>query len=151
TVIHVLDNALSPAPVGVAGEIYIGGAGLARGYLRRSSLTAERFVPDPFGAPGERLYRTGDLGRWRADGPIDYLGRLDHQVKIRGFRVELGEIETRLLAHEAVREAVVVARSSSSGSQLIAYVTRPDDRDGEAELKAHLAAVLPDHMVPSRI
>nr|WP_257814069.1 non-ribosomal peptide synthetase [Burkholderia glumae] len=145
----VLDARLNPVPPGVPGELYLGGAGLARGYLGRADLTAERFVPDPFAtAPGARLYRTGDLARWRADGVLDYLGRVDHQVKIRGLRIELGEIESALTALAAVREAVVVARDG----RLVGYVT------GEAgegldpgRLRAALAARLPDYMVPWRI
>ncbi|MGR0135018.1 AMP-binding enzyme, partial [Pseudomonas aeruginosa] len=113
---------LNLLPVGVAGELYLGGEGVARGYLERPALTAERFVPDPFGAPGSRLYRSGDLTRGRADGVVDYLGRVDHQVKIRGFRIELGEIEARLREHPAVREAVVVAQPGAVGQQLVGYV-----------------------------
>ncbi|WP_315792608.1 non-ribosomal peptide synthetase [Bradyrhizobium sp. SZCCHNRI1002] len=148
TQLHVLDGHGELVPVGVAGELYIGGAGLARGYFGRAALTAERFVPSPFG-DGERLYRTGDLVRWRADGELDYLGRLDHQVKIRGFRIELGEIEAALLAHAGVSQAVVTAQENGSGgTRLVAYVV------GEAavraeDLRAQLSRRLPDYMVPS--
>ncbi|MFP6560684.1 amino acid adenylation domain-containing protein [Paraburkholderia sp. B3] len=146
---HVLDAALNPLPVGVAGELYLGGAGLARGYLDRPALTAERFVPDPF-EPGARLYRTGDLARWRADGALDYLGRLDHQVKIRGLRIELGEIEAVLQRQEGVETAVVAAQDGPNGKRLVAYVSARDgyrlDRD---TLAARLAAALPDYMVPA--
>ncbi|WP_033875056.1 AMP-binding protein, partial [Pseudomonas aeruginosa] len=116
---YILDAQLNLLPVAVAGELYLGGEGVARGYLERPALTAERFVPDPFGAPGSRLYRSGDLTRGRADGVVDYLGRVDHQVKIRGFRIELGEIEARLREQAAVREAVVVAQAGASGQQLV--------------------------------
>ncbi|NIF65511.1 amino acid adenylation domain-containing protein, partial [Burkholderia sp. Cy-647] len=142
----VLDARLNPVPPGVPGELYLGGAGLARGYLGRPDLTAERFVPDPFAdEPGARLYRTGDLARWRADGAIDYLGRIDHQVKIRGLRIELGEIESALTADASVREAVVIAHEG----KLVGYVTgtTPD----VAALRTALAARLPDYMVPWRI
>ena len=129
TVIRILDTDLNMVPAGVTGELFIGGAGLARGYWRREGLTAERFIPDPFGGPGERLYRSGDLARWRADGAIEYVGRSDHQIKIRGFRIELGEIEARLLEQPGVRSAVVVAREVGAGRQLIGYVA------GAAELE----------------
>ncbi|MCK1516313.1 amino acid adenylation domain-containing protein [Bradyrhizobium sp. 190] len=150
TTLHILDNDLNLAPVGVAGELYIGGAGLARGYWRRGALTAERFIPDPFGSPGTRLYRTGDVARWSADGVIEYIGRSDHQVKIRGFRIELGEIEARLLAQDAVRSAVVIAREAGAGRQLVGYVSGAASLDGAA-LKAALTSALPDYMVPARI
>ncbi|WP_448032947.1 non-ribosomal peptide synthase/polyketide synthase [Bradyrhizobium liaoningense] len=148
TTLHILDGDLNLAPVGVAGELYIGGSGLARGYWQRGALTAERFIPDPFGPPGARLYRTGDVARWRSDGVLDYVGRADHQVKIRGFRIELGEIEAQLLAQGA-RAAVVVAREAGAGRQLVGYVSG-EALDGIA-LKAALSSVLPDYMVPARI
>ncbi|HEX3758418.1 MAG TPA: amino acid adenylation domain-containing protein, partial [Kofleriaceae bacterium] len=144
--VHIVDDRMRPAPIGVAGEIAIGGVQVARGYLNRPELTAERFVDDPF-APGGRLYRTGDLGRWRADGAIEYLGRNDLQVKIRGFRIELGEIEATLAQVPGVREVVVAAREDVPGDQrLVAYVV--GEPDG-AELRAHAARRLPAHMVPS--
>jgi len=145
TQIHILDADLNPVPVGVAGELYIAGVNLARGYLARPSLTAERFVANPHGKPGERMYRSGDLARWRADGAIDYLGRLDHQVKLRGQRIELGEIENVLLAHEAVRECVVIARDN----QLLGYWV--GEACDEAALKFHLSQHVPEYMVPWRL
>ncbi|HET7460529.1 MAG TPA: amino acid adenylation domain-containing protein, partial [Longimicrobium sp.] len=149
TRIYVLDAADEPVPARVAGEIHIGGAQVARGYLGRPALTAERFVPDPFSRePGARLYRTGDLGRWGSDGALHFAGRNDHQVKVRGFRIELGEIEARLAEHPAVRGAVVMAREDVPGDVRLAayYVGAP----GEAEaLRAHLGALLPEHMVPA--
>ncbi|MBX9762632.1 MAG: amino acid adenylation domain-containing protein [Pseudomonadaceae bacterium] len=155
--LHVLDPQLNRVPVGVPGELYLAGIGLARGYHGRPELTAERFVPDPFGPPGARMYRSGDLVRWREDGAIDYLGRIDHQVKIRGFRVELGEIEALLLAQPGVAEAVVVARDTQIGKQLVAYLVAADAQVGVdeaawlAELKAALKTQLPEHMVPAAL
>ena len=143
-----------PAPAGVPGEIWLGGEGLARGYLERPALTAERFVPDPFsGRPGERLYRTGDLARWRADGELEFLGRVDHQVKIRGFRVELGEIEAALREHPGVREAVVVAREHrSAGHRLVAYVAGGlPAAEATGALQRFLRDRLPAFMVPAAV
>ncbi|MGL4315780.1 MAG: condensation domain-containing protein, partial [Pseudomonas sp.] len=149
--LYVLDAELNLLPIGVAGELYIGGeVGLARGYFQRPELTAERFLPDPFGAAGERMYRTGDLVRWREDGTLDYLGRVDHQVKIRGFRIELGEIESQLLALEGVQEAAVIARETPTGKQLVGYVVARDNTDANV-LRSELAKVLPDYMIPAQI
>jgi amino acid adenylation domain-containing protein len=152
TQIYILDGQRQPVPVGVPGEIFIGGVGLARGYLNRPELTAQRFIPDPFsGDPHARLYQTGDLGRWQADGTLECLGRNDDQVKIRGFRIELGEIEAQLARHPLVKEAVVVAREDVPGDQrLVVYLTKRDETGPSAEeLRAHLKTVLPEHMVPS--
>ncbi len=160
--LYVLDGAFQPQPVGVPGEIHVGGAGLALGYLERPELTAERFVPNPFGEPGSRLYRSGDLARRLADGDLEYLGRIDHQVKIRGFRIELGEIESALAALPVVREAVVLARSDGSvrsdrsdGSpgerQLVAYVVAEGAAPGLTDLRSALAGILPDYMLPSAL
>ncbi|WP_434032432.1 non-ribosomal peptide synthase/polyketide synthase [Pseudomonas aeruginosa] len=161
TALYILDSEMNPCPPGVAGELLIGGDGLARGYHRRPGLTAERFLPDPFAADGSRLYRTGDLARYRADGVIEYLGRIDHQVKIRGFRIELGEIETRLLEQDSVREAVVVAQPGVAGPSLVAYLVPTEAALVDAEsarqqelrsaLKNSLLAVLPDYMVPAHM
>ncbi|WP_226478064.1 non-ribosomal peptide synthetase [Pseudomonas sp. MWU16-30323] len=151
-VAYILDADLALVPQGATGELYVGGAGLAQGYHQRPGMTAERFVADPFATNGGRLYRTGDLVRQRADGLVEYLGRIDHQVKIRGFRIELGEIETRLLEHEAVREAVVLALESPSGKQLVAYLVSDEEHGALREsLKAHLKAQLPDYMVPAHL
>jgi amino acid adenylation domain-containing protein len=157
TGIYILDRNLQPVPAGVPGELLIGGAGVARGYLNRPELTAERFIPHPFSnRPGARLYRTGDLARFRADGEIEFLGRLDHQVKLRGFRIELGEIEAALREHPRLGEAVVVLREFSPGDKrLVAYVT-PGGEAGKGswpialpELRDHLKGRLPDYMLPS--
>ena len=156
TLIYILDSNGEPVPIGVAGEIYIGGAGVARGYLNREQLTGERFVANPFlSEPGARMYRTGDLGRWLPDGNIEYMGRNDFQVKIRGFRVELGEIEARLVQHPGVREAFVIAREDTPGDKrLVAYYVpagREDAADGPSaeELRAHICARLPEFMAPA--
>ena len=153
TQLYILDRHQKPTPIGVPGQLHIGGAGLARGYLNRPELTAEKFIPNPFSeTAGERLYKTGDLARYRADGNIEFLGRLDHQVKIRGFRIELGEIEAALAAQPAIREAVVTARGEGTERQLVAYVVA--QADGRAtlnvtELRSALRASLPDYMVPA--
>ena len=147
--LHVVDAHLQPTPLGVPGELCIAGALLARGYLGRNALSAERFVADPFDDQGGRLYRTGDLVRWTADGQLEYLGRIDHQVKVRGFRVELGEIEAWLLAQPEVREAVVVARPGDAGVRLLAYVSGASLQG--AELRRQIASELPDFMVPASV
>jgi natural product biosynthesis luciferase-like monooxygenase protein len=153
TALYVLDGERRPVPPGVAGELYIGGAGVVRGYLARPELTAERFVPDPFsGRAGARLYRTGDLARFREDGVLEFLGRIDHQVKIRGHRIELGEIEATLAEHPGVREAVVMPREDAPGDvRLVGYLIAADPTapPGPKELREFLRARLPEAMVPS--
>jgi amino acid adenylation domain-containing protein len=146
TRIHLLDAALNPVPPGVVGELYVAGTQLARGYLRRPALTAERFLPCPYGPPGERMYRTGDLARWRPDGTLEYLGRRDSQVKVRGMRIELGEIESVLRARSDVDTAAVVVRTDNGEPSLVAYLV---GRAEEAALAAELARELPAHLVPS--
>jgi amino acid adenylation domain-containing protein len=152
TQIYILDRLLQPVPVGVLGELYIGGDGLARGYLKRPELTAEKFIPNPFGSgQGDRLYRVGDLARYLPDGDIDFLGRIDHQVKIRGFRIELGEIEAALRKHAGINEAVVVAREDTLGDKrLVAYLVRKESAGPKAgDLRSFLKQTLPDYMVPA--
>jgi amino acid adenylation domain-containing protein len=152
TQIYILDVHLQPVPVGVAGELHIGGTGLARGYLNRPDLTNEKFIADPFRKePNARLYKTGDLARYLPDGTIDYLGRIDHQVKIRGFRIELGEIESILSLHPQVRETAVVVREEMPGEKLlVAYVVSSEKpTPKESELRAFLRQKLPEYMVPS--
>ncbi|MBW8848898.1 MAG: AMP-binding protein, partial [Burkholderiales bacterium] len=163
TRIHILDAWGQPCPIDVVGELHIAGAGLARGYLNRPELTAERFVPDPFGAPGSRMYRSGDLARWQADGSLDFLGRNDHQVKIRGFRIELGEVEAALQACPGVREAVVLARQDGEHQRLVAYLVAEDSTSVEGlslealspeslspeALRTQLSTRLPEYMLPA--
>jgi len=150
--IHILDPHLQPVPIGVAGEIYIGHEGVARGYLHRADLTAVSFIPDPFSsAPGARLYRTRDRGRYLADGTIEFLGRYDHQVKVRGFRIELGEIEAALREHHGLSEAVALIRQGADGEKYIAAYVVPAQQPAPttSELRAWLKDRLPEYMVPS--
>ncbi|WP_406353992.1 amino acid adenylation domain-containing protein [Streptomyces sp. NBC_00658] len=146
---YVLDARLLPAPIGVPGELHLGGVQLARGYGGRPGLTADRFVPDPFGPPGSRLYRTGDIARWNAEGRIEYLGRADHQVKVRGFRIELGEIEAALLAVNGITQAVAIVREDQPGDRrIVAYLTG-ERAPSVGELRTALGERLPDHMIPA--
>src|SRR6185437_16115039 len=152
TAIYLLDAHRQPVPVGVTGEIYIGGVQVARGYLNRPDLTQERFLPDPFSAvPDARMYKTGDLGRYLPDGNMVFLGRNDFQVKIRGFRIELGEIEAQLLACPGVRDAVVIAREDKPGDKrLVAYLVPEEAAElSAAQLRAQLASVLAEYMIPA--
>ncbi|MBJ6641532.1 AMP-binding protein [Streptomyces sp. DHE7-1] len=149
---YVLDGRLRPQPVGVTGELYLGGGGLARGYLNRPGLTAARFVADPFGAPGERMYRTGDLVRRRPDGGLEYVGRIDQQVKVRGFRIELGEVEEALRGCSGVAEAAAVATATDGHRRLVGYVVPAAGERTEPEaLRRELGRTLPDYMVPSTV
>ena len=151
TEIYIIDKNMAPAPIGLAGELYIGGFGLARGYLKHAELTAEKFVPHPFSQkPGARLYRTGDMARFLPKGEIEFLGRADDQLKIRGFRIEAGEVETALTSHPVIREAVVIARPNKSGDQqLIAYLVEETERKPtSSELREYLGKKLPEYMIP---
>jgi AMP-binding enzyme/AMP-binding enzyme C-terminal domain/Phosphopantetheine attachment site len=151
TQVYIVDHNLNPVPIGVTGELLIGGEGVVRGYLNRDDLTKERFIPDPFSSdPRARLYRTGDLARYQQDGNIEFLGRADHQVKIRGYRIELGEIEAVLNDHPAVQEVVVIAREDSPGDKrLVAYLVSAGEPPPAREFRERLQEKLPDYMIPS--
>jgi acyl-coenzyme A synthetase/AMP-(fatty) acid ligase/acyl carrier protein len=147
---YVLDAHLEPVPAGLPGELYIGGAGVARGYLGRPGLTAEKFIPEPFGGPGARMYRTGDRARWLANGNLVILGRTDHQVKVRGYRVEAGEIEAALRRNPGVRQCLVTVREDIPGDRrLVAYIVGDPDTASQAALREQLRESLPEYMVPS--
>jgi acyl-coenzyme A synthetase/AMP-(fatty) acid ligase len=146
--LYILNLANKLQPVGVPGELHITGDGLARGYLKREELTREKFVANPF-QPGERMYKTGDLARWLPDGNIEYLGRLDNQVKVRGFRIEMGEIESELLRHEDIKEAVVAARDDKEGTKYLCAYLVSEKELPVADLRNHMAQNLPEYMIPS--
>src|SRR5438045_2250165 len=156
TQVYVLDERLEPVGIGVAGELYVGGKGVASGYVKRASLTAERFVGNPYGKAGERMYRTGDVVRWRGDGKLEFIGRVDGQVKVRGYRVELGEVEAWLRKLKGVGEAVVIAGEDEvggGGKRLLGYVVgekRGEELEGE-QLRRELREKLPEYMVPAVI
>ena len=152
TQLYVLDSHRQPVPVGVAGELYIGGHGVARGYFERPDLTEQRFVPNPFRSDGRKMYRTGDLVRWRADGVVEFLGRIDHQVKIRGYRIELGEIEARILESDGVRECVCIVREDVPGDQrLVAYLVSSGGVVDTGAVRDRVKKVLPEFMVPAAV
>ena len=145
---YILDNELNLVPQGIVGELYVGGEGVARGYIQNETLTGEKFLNDPF-LPEERLYRSGDLARWTDEGELEYFGRMDHQVKIRGHRIELGEIETKLLQQEEIQECLVIARKDGAGQfDLVAYYVAEQEVDVSC-LREHLATELPDFMIPA--
>jgi hypothetical protein len=151
TQVHILDEHLHVTPIGVSGEIWIGGEGVTLGYLHRAELTAERFIDDPF-SPGSKLYRTGDKGRWRHDGQLEHLGRLDFQVKVRGYRIELGEIEAALATHPEVGRCVVITREDQPGDvRLVAYVVPRTQMPAAGEIKEHLSRSLPQYMLPQHV
>lgn len=151
TQLYILDTHLNPVPIGIQGELYVGGLGVGRGYLNRPELTQAKFIPDPFSTRmGDRLYKTGDLARYLSDGNLEFLGRIDNQVKIRGFRIELGEIEAALSAYVPVQQAVVIVQKEQNGPQrLVAYVVSKEASLTIQQLREYLKAQLPEHMVPS--
>ncbi|WP_143192229.1 non-ribosomal peptide synthetase, partial [Paenibacillus helianthi] len=148
TTTYILDEQQKPVPLGVIGELFIGGKGIARGYLNREELTRNRFLANPF-KPGEKMYRSGDLARWLPDGTLEYMGRMDHQVKIRGYRIECGEIEAQLLKHESVNETLVMARESEDGSKYLAAYIVSETQVDVTELRRHLEKHVPSYMVPA--